>query len=252
MATWWRSLKAESLKLRRHPLLLVHLLLPLIAIAMFLAYFAYTPYSPVAKTVAYFQVLASALPTVIGLVCAMAAEQEAAAGGSQQLLTLPGRLIPLTAKLSLLLLLGWSSILLAAAGFAGGFIYLLKQSPYPMSFYIEAAALLGASSIFLYGLHLLVSLRFGKAASIGLGLVGSLLAALLLTGLGDLIWIYLPFAWPARFVSIWTLYGGANELAIPGSLLFREGILCCISGTAGIMILLGHWFRRWEGTQSLE
>ncbi|WP_018750254.1 lantibiotic immunity ABC transporter MutG family permease subunit [Paenibacillus sanguinis] len=252
MKMYWRTLKAEGLKLKRHPLLLVHLLSPLAAIVIFLGYYTYTPFSPESKVEAYLQVLAVALPLMIGIACAMAADQESAAGSCQQLLTLPSRLIPLVGKLSILLLLGGSSILLAATGFGIGYIYLLEQSPYTMLFYIQAALILFGSCCFLYGLHLLVSLRFGKAASIGLGVVGSLLAALLLTGLGDLIWIYLPFAWPARFVTSWMQYREANAGELLDQLLCRQGVLSCISGTGGIMILLGGWFRRWEGTQSLE
>ncbi|AWB43496.1 lantibiotic immunity ABC transporter MutG family permease subunit [Paenibacillus sp. CAA11] len=252
MINYYRSLKSDFIKLRRQPMLLVHLLIPLVGIGIFLAYFAYTPYSQASKVEGYMQALAAAFPTMIGIVCAIAADQESAAGQYQQFLTLPSRLVPLASKLSLLLLLGLGSVLLASAGFGAGFIYILNQSPYGLGFYVIAALILFGSSILLYALHFFVSLRFGKGASIGLGIVGSLTAALLLTGLGDQNWIYIPCAWAARLVTIWAQYGPSGAGSAPAALLLQQGILLCGVGTAAFMVLLGLWFRRWEGRKSLE
>ncbi|MGG6313664.1 lantibiotic immunity ABC transporter MutG family permease subunit [Paenibacillus macerans] len=252
MLAYSRSLRSELIKLRRQPMLWVHLLVPLAGMGIFLGYYAYTPFLPASKVSGYLQVLAVAFPTLIGMVCAIAADQEADAGRYQQLLALPSRLVPLASKLTLLLLLGFGSTLLASVGFGAGFLYLLNQSLYSLGFYVKAAGILFGSCIFLYALHLYVSLRFGKGASIGLGILGSLTAALLLTGLGDRNWIYIPYAWAARFVTLWMEYGSTGDGAIPAEPLARPGILFCISGTVAIMVLLGGWFRRWEGTKSLE
>ncbi|WP_068784108.1 lantibiotic immunity ABC transporter MutG family permease subunit [Paenibacillus phocaensis] len=252
MLMYFRSLRSELIKLRRQPMLWVHLLVPLAGIGIFLGYYAYTPFLPASKVSGYLQVLAIAYPTLIGMVCAIATDQEAAAGRYQQLLTLPSRLVPLASKLTLLLILGLGSTLLAAAGFGAGFLYLLNQPLYSLEFYVKAAGILFGSCIFLYALHLYVSLRFGKAASIGLGILGSLIAALLLTGLGDRNWIYIPYAWAARFITLWMQYGSTGVRAIPAEQWAWPGILCCLSGTVAIMVLLGGWFRRWEGKKSLE
>ncbi|MGD6842465.1 lantibiotic immunity ABC transporter MutG family permease subunit [Bacillus infantis] len=250
MSSFFASIHSELLKLRRQPMLLVHLLTPLMVIGIFLTYYAYTPYSPDSKAGGYLQVIALAFPTMIGIVCSIAADQEASAGQCQQLLTQPSRIAPLASKLTLLLLLGFGSTLLASAGFGTGFIYMLKQSSYSLGFYMEAACILFGSSIFLYALHFFVSLRFGKSASIGLGIFESLAAALLLTGLGDYNWIYIPCAWGARLISIWMVYETSQE--IPAALLLRPGVLYCTIGTAAIMVLLGSWFWRWEGKKSFE
>ncbi|MGG1611674.1 lantibiotic immunity ABC transporter MutG family permease subunit [Paenibacillus sp. FSL K6-2441] len=254
MSCYFRCLRSELIKLQRQPTLWVHLLVPLAGIVIFLGYYAYTPFTPASKVSAYLQVLAVSFPTIIGIVCAIAADQEAAAGNYQQLLTLPNRLIALAGKLTVLLLLGFGSTVLASVGFGVGFLYLLSQSPYGLGFYLEAACLLFGSSLFLYALHLYVSLRFGKGASIGLGILESLVSALLLTGLGEDNWIYIPCAWAARFVSLWMQFGYANaaSLPIPADSLLEPGILACVTGTLAIMVLLGVWFRRWEGTKSLE
>ncbi|GIO44111.1 lantibiotic immunity ABC transporter MutG family permease subunit [Paenibacillus apis] len=253
MTTYWRSFYSELIKLKRQPLIWVHLFVPLAGIAIFLGYYGYTPFSPASKISAYMQVLAIAFPTMIGIVCSVAADQEASAGNYQQLLVSPNRLASLAAKLTLLLLLGYCSSLLAAAGFGAGFMYILKQQTiFDPVFYVEAASLLFGSCLFLYFLHLFISLRFGKGASIGLGIVESLVGALLLTGLGDHIWIYFPSAWPIRMLTIWMQYGIASGDMLPAELLLWPGILWCTGATVISMIVLGYWYGRWEGTQSVE
>ncbi|GIO35417.1 lantibiotic ABC transporter permease [Paenibacillus antibioticophila] len=252
MMTYWRSFYSELIKLKRQPLVWVHLLVPLAGIAIFLGYYGYTPFSPESKLSAYMQVLAIAFPTMIGIVCGIAADQEASAGQYQQLLVSPNRLASLAAKLTLLLLLGYCSSLLAAGGFGVGFNYLLKQSIVGLGFYAQAASVLFGSCLFLYFLHLFISLRLGKGASIGLGIVESLIGALLLTGLGDRIWIYFPSAWPIRILTIWMQYGIEGRGTIPAELLLWPGILWCTGATAISMIILGYWYGRWEGAQSVE
>lgn len=50
----------------------------------------------------------------------------------------------------------------------------------------------------IYLIHLFVGMSFGKGASMGLGIAGSLIAALMITGLGDATWKYIPWAWGVR------------------------------------------------------
>ncbi|WP_179032573.1 lantibiotic immunity ABC transporter MutG family permease subunit [Paenibacillus kribbensis] len=252
MISFFRYLKADMLKLRRQPMLLVHLFVPLLGISIFLAYYSFTPYLPTSKVEGYLQVLAVSLPTLIGIVCSMATDQEAAAGKFQQLLTSPVKLLPFLSKFSLLLLLGLGSVLLASVGFGTGFIYLLDESPYSLGFYVLAACILFSASIFIYAFHFFMSVRFGKGASIGLGIAESLLSALLLTGLGDHPWIYIPCAWASRFVTIWVQYGAGSAAAPPNVMQLDWGIGYCALGTLAIMVLLGLWIWRWEGQNSLE
>ncbi|QDY82718.1 lantibiotic immunity ABC transporter MutG family permease subunit [Paenibacillus polymyxa] len=252
MISFFRYLKSDVLKLRRQPLLLVQLLVPLLGIAIFLAYYSFTPYSPISKVEGYLQILAVALPTMIGIVCSIAVEQESVAGNFQQLLTSPMKLLPFLSKLILLLILGFGSVLLASGGFGAGYIYFMRESPYGLKFYVLATCILFMSSVFLYILHFFISLRFGKGASIGLGIMESLLSALLLTGLGDHNWIFIPSAWAARFITIWMQYGVSSTEFIPEAIQLDWGIRYCVVGTLVIMVLLGLWICRWEGQNSSE
>ncbi|SEU09577.1 lantibiotic immunity ABC transporter MutG family permease subunit [Paenibacillus sp. NFR01] len=247
MASILGLFRADLLKTRRTPFLLLHLLAPLIAATVFLAYYAYSPWSATDKVQAYLQVLGCALPTLIALVCSMSAEQEALAGHFQGLLALPAQRIKVYAsKLLLLLIYGLGAILLAVLLFGIGFREVLGQDGLGMAFYWSGAGILFGSSTFLYLLHSFVSLRFGRGPSIGTGIVGSLIAALLLTGLGERLWVYVPFAWGARLISIWTVHAAGTPLPLTVSQA-NTGITVCILATLTAAVLSCLWFRRWEG-----
>lgn len=247
MASLHGLFKADLLKTRHTPFLLVHLLAPLIAAAVFLAYYSYSPWSAADKVQAYLQVLGCALPTLIALVCSMAAEQEALAGHFQGMLALPaGRTRVYASKLLLLLLYGLCAILLAVVTFGIGFRYVLVQDSLGLDFYCYSALILSGSTAFLYLLHGFISLRFGRGASIGIGIAGSLIAALLLTGLGEGLWPYVPFAWAARFISIWTVASSGTPLSSAASQA-DIGAFVCAAATILAVPLSFLWFQRWEG-----
>ncbi|WP_150272857.1 lantibiotic immunity ABC transporter MutG family permease subunit [Paenibacillus tepidiphilus] len=247
MASLLGLLRADLLKTRRTPFLLLHLLAPLLAAAVFLAYYSYSPWSAADKVQAYLQVLGCALPTLIALVCSMTAEQEALAGHFQGMLALPVQRVKVyTSKLLLLLIYGLGAVLLAVVLFGIGFRDVLGEDGLGMAFYWSGAGILFGSNVFLYLLHSFVSLRFGRGPSIGIGIVGSLIAALLLTGLGEGIWVYMPFAWGARLISIWTVHAAGTPLPLAVSRA-DTGILVCILATLAAAILSCLWFRRWEG-----
>lgn len=247
MASLLGLLRADLLKTRRTPFQLLHLLAPLIAGAVFLAYYSYSPWSAADKVQAYLQVLGCAFPTLIALVCSMTAEQEALAGHFQGLLALPALRIKVYAsKLLLLLIYSLGAVLLAVILFGLGFREVLGEKGLGMAFYWSGAGILFGSNVFLYLFFGFVSLRFGRGPSIGIGIVGSLVAALLLTGLGDGLWPYVPFAWGVHLVSIWTVHASGTPLPLALSQA-DYGITLCILATVAAAVLSFLWFQRWEG-----
>lgn len=240
-------LRADLLKMQRTPFLLIHLLTPLIGAGLFLAYYSISAASEAGKVMAFMQAIACAYPTVIGLVCAMAAEQEAVAGRFQGMLGLPaGRTTTFFSKLLLLLGFSLGAVLITFALFGTGFSRVLHQGSHGLLFYGTGAVIIFGSSLFLYLLHLTVSLHFGRGASIGIGIAGSLIAALMLTGLGDALWPYIPFAWGARFVSLWAFAHTGHSIspAVSGQ---TAGLWVCITATLMLGLLSVLWFQRWEG-----
>jgi ABC-2 type transport system permease protein len=148
-------------------------------------------------------------------------------------------------------LLGFGAVVLASGGFGIGFIFILEQKNFSLGFYLITACILFAGNIFIYILHLIVSLRFGKGVSIGLGIVESLLSALLATGLGQGRWQFIPCGWGIWFVSLFTqIKSGAGSLINMREL--QSGILTCVIYTFAIAVFGCIWFWYWEGKKSEE
>lgn len=245
-----RLLKAECLKTKRTKLLLTHLLVPIAISGLFLAYYSYSPWDSHGKITAYFQGLACGLPIIIGLVCAMASEQEANAGHYQSMLvTTKLKIKAYLSKLVLLLMYSFGAIFMSVAIFSIGFRELLHELDFDYLFYSIAACIIFGSHIIFYILHLFVSLQFGKGASIGLGIVEALLVALLLTGLGDTIWPFLPYGWSGHFVTLWILASaGTNLTWLEASI--QTSIVWCLGRIILAFALSCLWFWRWEGRAS--
>lgn len=196
---FYNNLKSDLYKLGHSPLLLIHFLVPVVGIVLFVWYYSFSAWNELGKLSAYIQILSVSFPILIGIVTSILAESEQKAGGFQMLLsTSAPKYIPHITKLILLILFGTCSSLLALVGFSIGFS-ILGYTTFNLLFYIKTAVLLLISVIPLYLLHYIISFIAGKGYSLGLGIIGSLLSALFLTGLGDGIWNFLPWGIAARF-----------------------------------------------------
>lgn len=246
-----RYIYSDFLKLKRQPMLLIHLLVPLLGVILFIAYYSYAPWNLNTKVEAYLQVVALSFPALIGIVCSITSDMEAYSGNFHNLLTAPVKIKPFISMFTMLLLLGFCAVLLASGGFGIGFIFILKQKNFGISFYLVAACILFVSNIFIYILHLIISLRFGKGVSIGVGVVESLLSALLATGLGQGRWQFIPCSWGIWFVSLFTqIASGSGSLIKMRELYF--GIITCGIYTFAIAVFGCIWFWKWEGKKSEE
>ncbi len=239
-------IKADFLKARGLKICIAHLLIPLLAVAAFLLYYSVTNGNIYSKADAYFQILGIALPFLTGLFCGIISEQELMAGSFQNMLSSPVRIIPFYSKLFMLLALLLPAVLLASVLFGAGYLYIEKDN-------IIAAFVMAGSSIFLYILHLFLAMRFNKGVTTGLGIAESLLAAIMLTGLGDGIWMYIPAAWPARFVTL-VLPKPATyaTMAVNYKQGLHTAIITCIVSTLVLAAAFGIWACKWDGTKSSE
>lgn len=196
---FYNSLKSDLYKLCNSPLLLIHLIVPVVGIILFVWYYSFSALNEFNKLSAYIQILSVSFPVLIGIITSILAESEQKAGNFQMLLsTATPKYIPHITKLIWLILFGFCSSLVALVGFGIGFS-LLGYTTFKLLFYIKTAVLLTISVIPLYLLHYMISFIVGKGYSLGLGIIGSLLSALFLTGLGDGIWTVLPWGITARF-----------------------------------------------------
>lgn len=239
-----RCIRSECQKFRHTFMLGIHLLIPLAAAFLFLAYFTVSPWEPNSKISAYLETLGVSFPLIIGLICGKAIEQEGQAGGFQTMLCVGrSRAAAYAGKLIILLLLGFFSITLAVGVFAVGY----RTAPYFV--YWKAAGLLLTGSVFLYMLHLFISFRFGRGASIGLGILESLVSALALTGLGDGIWYYVPCTWSARLCDNLVYSWVYPESAVIGTAEIGKWLVVAVPATIAALIFSFLWFEKWEGKE---
>lgn len=80
----------------------------------------------------------------------------------------------------------------------------------------------------IYLIHLFVGMSFGKGASVGLGIAGSLIAALMITGLGDATWKYIPWAWGVRAMDYTVLAWDSPQLYAQVKPIFQRYDYFCM------------------------
>jgi len=246
-------LKADFIKTKGLKVCLAHLLIPLLAAAVFLLYYSVSNGDVYLKADAYFQMLGIAFPFFVGLFCGIISEQELMAGSFQNMLSAPARVVPFYSKLFMLLMLGTPAVLLASVLFGAGYLYIAEDYIIDFRLYFIAAFVIAGSSILLYILHLFLAMRFNKGVTTWLGIAESLLAAVMLTGLGDGIWIYIPAAWPPRFVTLVlpkpATYG---TMAVNYNQGLYTAVIICIITTAAGALAFGIWALKWDGIKSSE
>ncbi len=248
-AAFFGMLYAEWMKMRRTWILWLHILMPLIGITVFLLYYRISIWSDWGKISGYVEVVAAVCPTLVGFVTALAAEQEKQAGHFQNLLGIGKyRGKNLAVKLCSLLIWNLLAVGLTIGGFGVGFYLFVSGIPVSAGFYLKVIFLIWVCQIFAYGFHLFLGLRFSKGITIGAGIVESVVSALMMTGLGERIWQWLPCAWAGRFSGYCVKIASGTEANVE---FIIEQMKLGGSATAGITLAgmagLFVWFWRYEG-----
>lgn len=247
-----RILRADFLKMKGTIFFWIHIVMPIIGIILFLSYYSFSKVDTISKVPVYIEVLSMIFPLLISVVCSSIVEQEALAGNFTELLaTEHGKRKVFIGKFCLLLICGFCSTILAVFGFAAGFHFLLGQNEFPLSLYFEISLILFGCQIFMYLFHLFLNFRFSKGASIGVGIIESLLAALMLTGLGEVIWKYIPCAWGMRLCSSFFEYRLRPDSfhALQGDT--QMGVVICICSTIIAFVMSLIWFSFYEGRKEM-
>lgn len=251
----FRLMKSDFIKMRHTPFYWIHVCLPIVGVLIFLAYYSFSAWSSINKVNGYLEALSLAFPVIIGIVCSMVIEQEVMAGKFKEMLsTENGKGACLLGKILMLLLTGFLSLSLSIGGFFIGFQYILKENMLPLNFYINITLIIFGAQIFLYLFHLWLSIKLGSGASIGVGIFESLFAALLITGLGDGIWQWIPYGWSVKFCDNFFIKDSNstdifNKLADFNTGLGNNitGFRNCIIFTIAFGIFFFLWFNFFEG-----
>lgn len=123
MNALFSCMKADFIKIKYTTLCAAHLVIPMVLSGVFLAYYAVSPWNPYSKIQAFYQIMGMGYPFLIGVFCAVTAEQEQMAGNYQVMLAAADRRIPFFSKLLLLLLMGAFSVTVTSAVFGTGYFW---------------------------------------------------------------------------------------------------------------------------------
>lgn len=193
-----KHLHADFLKIKGTPVILAHILIPILTSGLFLTYYSFSVWNDAAKLIAFYQAVGAGFPVLIGIFTASVAAQEKNAGGFQNLLTLPHKTTAFLSKLLLLLLFSLFSVLLTAALFGLGFCRVFGNSTVSLALCITSTLIMWCSSIPLYLWQMILAFQFGAGVSVSAGIISGLVSALMLTGLGEFIWKFTAISWTAR------------------------------------------------------
>lgn len=245
-----RYMKCDLYKLRRSAFFWLHTLFPICGTALVLLYASFADVSSISIIATFFQLYAIAYPFVISVVCTVVAEQEIKAGYCQNILVLPGRTKVILSKFFVMAACGLLSVGLGTALFAG--IASLTVADLNISYmsYLLPALVLWGSNLLLYALHILGAFYFGRNVCIGTGAVGSLLAALLQTGLGTGLWFVLPYGFGVRLTDYFLMY--SMELVSAMSAEIKCAIGCCVVTTSIAICLMIGFIYRYSGKSATD
>lgn len=245
--TIFRCIRANYIKARHSLLWGFYIVIPVVLAVIFTGYFQTSAWNKMTKVSAFLEMLGIIYPFIIGIVAGMTAQQESRAGHYQFMLgTVPSRAGIYIGEI-LFLLVNSIVFCLTAVGF---FALLFPFAP--VHEYAKIVGLLFWGSVPVYLIHFLIAFLFGKNASMGLGIAGCLLAAIMLTGLGDAFWQYIPWAWSARFMDFCVLSLIDNEVYLQNSTAFYYGIIITVIFTFILLLTSIIWIKLWDGENRNE
>ncbi|UYO63240.1 lantibiotic immunity ABC transporter MutG family permease subunit [Acetobacterium wieringae] len=244
------QLSSDAIRLSKTPFFIVHLAIPVLGILVFTVYQSMTIYPPEKFTVNYYQVLTLIYPLLAAWICSIITEQDVEAGGGFLLLSAPSRMKNLLSELIFLILGGLVACLIVTLGYSVVAVIRIPGFSVPLSLTLCMALLIWGCAVFEYLFHTWLGFQFGRNVSFAVAAAEILFSALMLTGLGETIWFYVPSAWGVRLVSLLSRYWTQGDMrTVPAMQL---GIVVAAIVTLLMLAVLFVWFHRWEGRKNDE
>ena len=239
-----REFLSNFTKIKRTPMLLLHLLTPIVITALFLLYYGSAGYRIIPDVRSFFLLLQIGCPIFASMAVSIFIHLDRNINGLQNALGLvESRKCVYLGKLFFLLFLSAVNVILYEVCFYIGVNWFLNSSIIHFDFYLAVFCIFLFCSLFLYLLHMAAAFRFGSSVSVLLGVSGTILAGIFENPMGDKIWTAIPWEWGVRFLK--------ECMNVSGIPVFFEVVLPIII-TLAILVLTTLWFDRWEGKVTQE
>ena len=239
-----REFFSNFTKIKRTPIILMHLLPPIVITALFFLYYSFGGYHIIPDVRLFFVILQLCFPIFVSIVVPIFIQLDKNINGIQNALGLvESRISVYLGKLFFLLFLSVISMILYVLCFYLGVNFYLDINVMQFASYLVTCYIFIFSNLFLYLLHIAISFRFGSSISVLLGIAGTIFAGYFENAIGDKIWPIIPWEWGVRLLE--NYYGISSISVIPGFI----SMLIITSLALGLSIL---WFRRWEGKSIQE
>lgn len=235
MRRFIRLCMGECYKTKHTIIPALHIGIPLAGSMVLLLYYRASGAETIISLSTFTQLTGLAFPFIVSLICACQTALEEGNHFQTFLGGSAGWLCSFWAKCLVLQIAGGMAVLIGIGSFALGATYLLENAALPGRFYMEMAAGVWLGSLIQYPIHLFLNVRFSQSVSMGIGVIQSVLAALLITGLGEGIWQFIPCSWSIRLSAeiLKSFLGlGAD---------FEWGIYGLIS--IGVCAIISLWFQ---------
>ncbi|GFN31385.1 lantibiotic immunity ABC transporter MutG family permease subunit [Paenibacillus xylaniclasticus] len=244
--TMLRLMRSDWLKMKRTPLRWALLIAPVGYALLLLWYFSSFRVTPELQHKLYSAFLegwTSLLPLVTGAVVGLICLQEEHAGRFSAVLGSPmSKAFIYINKIGMQITIHVVCMLLSAAILVLGMKYGLLIPSLDVNLFYKGALLAILGSLPLLVLHLWLSFAYGLGASVGIGGVGLLIAAIIGgTSAGDSLWPIMPWAWPVRLA-----------MSPPDTVMLTKGLLPALLLFALLSIAGSIWFHQWEGRKHEE
>lgn len=240
-----RLIRMEFYKMKHTALFPLHILIPVFGILTFLCYYGGSQHGWESEVSAYIQVLVTALPLVISIVCAQSVSLEEQNHFMVFLGTAEKRRNAFLAKWFSVFFMGLFSMALAVGGFMAGYCLILKRRRFDLWLTCMMILVMWLAGSGMYVLHVFLNLWKPKSISLGVGTVETVVAALMLTGLGDGLWPFLPCAFGGHWEDMLMRYRIEGKL--PAAEYIRESLCFNLLVTAVIVVTAAAGFYYYEG-----
>lgn len=239
------NLKSEFYRMKGTWLFPVHVILPIIYALVFFLMCKFTGLKNFSKDEnikEFYVILGAVFPIVIGAITAKNSDMEKVAGNFQVMISLKSRSRAYFAKL--LALICGSLFSVGLASFIFGI--LIKASFFEMSV-LFLITVIGSFSIYL--IHLFLAFKFGSGATIGFSFVETLITLLFMTGLGDGVWYFFPWAWISRLCATFMLRFNIESGILNGEILNFAILFLVIFPAIFVGSIL--WFKNWDAKSAV-